>query len=127
EVTVAEFRITAIDVDREKGLASTDVRYDIVGPGTKAWRVERSGLWHMRWRHGVDGWRVVEWTATADLRSSASAPVFTEVTAAALGGNDSFRRQLATSLDAWVATIDSALTRAANRHHGVSVGDAHGH
>jgi hypothetical protein len=36
-VTVAEFLITAIDVDREKGLASTDVRYDIVGQGQDAW------------------------------------------------------------------------------------------
>src|SRR5207245_2304933 len=64
--------------------------------------------------------------ATAHLRSSASAPVFTEVTAAALGGNDSFRRQLTTGLDAWVATIDGVLTRDSNGHHGVSVGDADG-
>src|SRR5712691_8845524 len=125
-VTVAEFLITAIEVDREKGLASTDVRYDIVGPGRESWRVERSGLWRMRWRRGADGWRVTEWTATRDLRSSASAPVFAEVTAAALGGNDSFRRQLTTSLDTWMGTIDSALTRDSNGHHGVSVGDADG-
>jgi Tfp pilus assembly protein PilF/peroxiredoxin len=124
-VTVAEFLITAIDVDREKGLASTDVRYDIVGQGQDAWRVERSGLWRMRWRRG-DGWRVIEWTATRHLRSRAPAPVFAEVTAAALGGNDSFRRQLTRSLDAWMGTIDSALTRDSNGHHGVSVGDADG-
>src|SRR6185503_9609512 len=43
EVTVAEFLITAIEVDREKGVASTDVRYDLVGPGREAWRVEQSG------------------------------------------------------------------------------------
>ena len=42
----------------------------------------------------ASGWRVVEWTATEDVRSRASAPVFSEVTTAALGGNDSFRRQL---------------------------------
>ncbi|HEU0108609.1 MAG TPA: FG-GAP-like repeat-containing protein, partial [Vicinamibacteria bacterium] len=126
EVTVAEFLITAIEVDREKGLATTDVRYDIVGPGTDAWRAERSGTWRMRWRRGADGWRVMEWTATTDLRSRASGPVFAEITTAALGGNDSFRRQLSTSLDAWVATIDSPLTRDSNGHHGVSVGDADG-
>ncbi|PYQ13662.1 MAG: hypothetical protein DMF80_14265 [Acidobacteria bacterium] len=126
EVTVAEFLITAIEADPDKGLTSTDVRYDIVGPGTDAWRVERSGRWHMRWRRGADGWRVVEWTATAHLRSSAGAPVYAEVTTAALGGNDSFRRQLTTSLDAWMATIDGVLTRDSNGHHGVSVGDADG-
>jgi Tfp pilus assembly protein PilF/peroxiredoxin len=126
QVTVAEFLITAIEVDREKGLATTDVRYDIVGPATDGGRAQRSGLWRMRWRRGADGWRVMEWTATADLRSRASAPVFAEITTAALGGNDSFRRQLSTSLDAWVATIDSPLTRDSNGHHGVSVGDADG-
>ncbi len=126
EVTVAEFLITAIEVDREKGLATTDVRYDIAGPGTDAWRAERSGTWRMRWRRGADGWRVSEWTASAQLRSRASAPVFTEITTAALGGNDSFRRQLTTGLDAWAATIDSPLTRDSNGHHGVSVGDVDG-
>ena len=56
----------------------------------------------------------------------ASAPIFRDVTDAALGGNDSFRRQLNTGLDAWMATFDSVLTRDSNGHHGVSVGDADG-
>ena len=127
EVTVAEFLITAIDVDREKGLASTDVRYDIVGPGTDAWRVERSGTWRMRWRRGAYGWRVIEWTAVTDVRSRAPYPVFAEVTTAALGGTDSFRRQLTTGLDAWMRDDRlGVLTRDSNGHHGVSVGDADG-
>jgi hypothetical protein len=122
-VTVAEFLITAIDVDREKGLASTEVRYDIAGPGREAWRVERSGRWRMRWRRGGDGWRVTEWTATASA-GSASAPVFTE--SRRHPGRNGVRRQLTTGLDAWMGTIDSALTRDSNGHHGVSVGDADG-
>ena len=126
EVTLAEFLITSIDVKRDEGLASTDVRYDIVGKGKDAWRVERSGVWRMRWRRGSSGWRVVEWTAADGVRSSAASPIFAEVTTAALGGNESFRRQLTTGLDAWVATIDSGLTRDSNGHHGVSVGDADG-
>jgi len=126
EVTVAEFLITAIEVDREKGLASTDVRYDIAGPGTQAWRVERSGTWRMRWRRGADDWRVNEWTGLTDVHSRAPFPVFTEVTTAALGGTESFRRQLATGLDAWSAAIDGVLTRDSNGHHGVAVGDADG-
>ena len=44
----------------------------------------------------------------------------------ALGGNASLERQLGTSLDAWMATLDSVLTRDSNGHHGVSVGDADG-
>jgi Tfp pilus assembly protein PilF/peroxiredoxin len=126
-VEVAEFLITAIEVDRAKGRARTEVRYDIVGRGRQAWRAECVGRWHLSWRREADGaWRVLEWTASEHQRSRASAPVFTEVTQSALGGNDSFRRQLGTGLDAWVATIDSSLTRDSNGHHGVSVGDADG-
>ena len=80
----------------------------------------------MSWRRGASGWRVVEWTAESLLTSRARTPVFTEVTEAALGSNDSFRRQLTTGLDAWMATFDSVLTRDSNGHHGVSVGDADG-
>ena len=50
QVTVAEFLITSIDLKRDEGLANTSVRYDIVGPGKDAWRVEQSGVWRMRWR-----------------------------------------------------------------------------
>jgi Flp pilus assembly protein TadD/peroxiredoxin len=126
EVTVAEFLVTSIEGSRDSGLVHTDVRYDIVGVGKTAWRVEHVGAWRMGWRPGRSGWRVVEWTATSDLMSRVSSPVFTEVTEAALGSNDSFRRQLNTGLDAWMGTLDSVLTRDSNGHHGVSVGDADG-
>jgi len=126
EVTVAEFLVTAIEVDREKGLASTGVRYDLVGPGTDAWRVERSGTWRLQWRRSAEGWRVTEWSAVAALRSRAPLPVFAEVTTSALGGTESFRRQLTTRLDDWSAAIDGVLTRDSNGHHGIAVGDADG-
>jgi hypothetical protein len=85
-VEVAEFPITTIDVNRATGLARTEVRYDIVGRGRSAWRVQCVGRWSMRWRRGADGaWRVVEWTASDQQSSRASAPIFTEMTTAALG------------------------------------------
>ena len=95
-------------------------------PERQAWRVERVGVWQMSWRRAASGWRVVEWTSDSLLTSRASAPIFTDVTDAALGSNDSFRRQLNTGLDDWMATFDSVLTRDSNGHHGVSVGDADG-
>jgi Flp pilus assembly protein TadD/peroxiredoxin len=125
EVTVAEFLITAIDVDAS-GLARTSVRYDIVGAGTKAWRVEHVGEWRMSWRRGASGWQVVEWIAESLVTSRARSPLFAEVTEAALGSMDSFRRQLSTGLDPWMAALDSVLLRDSNGHHGVSVGDADG-
>jgi Flp pilus assembly protein TadD/peroxiredoxin len=126
KVDVAEFLVTSLDLEREQGLASTDVRFDFVGPGKDTWRVERSGVWRLRWQRAPAGWRVVEWTAVSLLRASAAAPVFAEVTTAALGGEDSFRRQLSASFDAWVARTDAGLTRDSNGHHGVSVGDIDG-
>jgi Flp pilus assembly protein TadD len=124
EVTVAEFLISSIGAT-ETGLR-TDVRYDIVGVGATAWRVQRVGTWRMTWNKAASGWRVAEWSSHSLVTSRAARPVFTEITTAALDGNDSFRRQLGTGLDAWNAALDSVLTRDSNGHHGVSVGDADG-
>ena len=129
DVAIAEFLITAIEpdgaADPPSGLHTT-VRYDIVGAGTKWHRVEHVGEWDMVWRRNASGWQVVRWTALSHLVSRARNPVFTEITQAALGGNDSFRRQLNIDLDSWMATFDSVLTRDSNGHQGVSVGDVDG-
>jgi Flp pilus assembly protein TadD len=129
EVAAAELLITSIEpdgpADPPSGLRTT-VRYDIVGSGTKAYRVEHVGEWAMAWRRNPSGWQVVRWTATSHLVSGARQPIFTEITASALGGNRSFRDQLNIDLDSWMATFDSVLTRDSNGHQGVSVGDADG-
>ena len=114
DVAVAELLITSIEpdgpADSPSGLRTT-VRYDIVGAGTKVYRAEHVGEWEMGWRRNASGWQVVRWTATSHLVSRARHPIFTEITEAALGGNDSFRRQLNIDLDSWMATFDSVLTR----------------
>ena len=98
EVTVTELLITSIDTAAEgpSPLLRTDVRYDIVGIGLKTWRVEHVGVWKMSWRKDSSGWQVAEWTTASHLTSRARSPIFTEVTAAVLGSNDSFGRQLST-------------------------------
>jgi Tfp pilus assembly protein PilF/peroxiredoxin len=128
EVNTAEFLITAIDVERSgTPSARTDVRYDLVGRGPGAWRAERVGRWRMVWRRGGDGaWRVSEWTASEQVKSRAPDPVFTEVTETGFGRIPSFARQLASGLDAWLATLDSVFMLDSMGHHGVSVGDADG-
>jgi Tfp pilus assembly protein PilF/peroxiredoxin len=126
QVATAEFLITSLTVDRERGSATAEVRYDLVGPGRTAHRVQRVGRWRMRWQKGPSGWRVVEWTALSDTRSSAPAPVFAEVTTAAFGAIDSFRRQLGVSLDDWGTALDSAVARDSSGHHGVAVADVDG-
>jgi Tfp pilus assembly protein PilF len=129
DVSVAEFLITAIEPDgavQEPMRVRTTVRYDVVGAGTSAYRVEHVGEWEIGWQRNTSGWQITRWSALSHVVSRARAPLFTEITASALGRNDSFGRQLDIDLDSWMATIDSVLTRDSNGHHGVAVGDADG-
>jgi Flp pilus assembly protein TadD/peroxiredoxin len=125
-IRTTEFQVTAIEATDASGSVRVEVRFDLVGAGAGAWRAEQVGVWRMRWRHAADGWQVVEWLGPTVTMSRASHPVFTEITAAAIGGTEAFRRQLNTPLDAWMTTLDAVLTRDSNGHHGVSVGDADG-
>src|SRR4051812_20890316 len=53
DVAVAEFLITSIEPDgpaESPAGVRTAVRYDIVGAGTNAYRVEHVGQWEMTWR-----------------------------------------------------------------------------
>jgi Flp pilus assembly protein TadD/peroxiredoxin len=129
EVTVAEFLITALaadGIDVPPSRLRTTIRYDLVGSGTTMHRVEHVGEWELTWQRTASRWQIVRWTALSHVVSRTKRPVFTEITDAALGGNESFHRQLSIPLDSWMATIDSVLTRDSNGHHGVSVGDVDG-
>ncbi|HWK09170.1 MAG TPA: hypothetical protein VNR64_03915, partial [Vicinamibacterales bacterium] len=128
-VAVAEFLVTSIAADGADDPPSalrTTVRYDLVGAGASSYRVHHVGEWAIGWKRDASGWRIVRWTVVSHVVSRARDPIFTEITTAALGGNDSFRRQLAIDLDSWMATFDSVVTRDSNGHQGVSVGDADG-
>ena len=123
----AEFLITQIEVERGSvPRARTTVRFDLTGTAKGAWRAERLGHWQLRWQRAADGWRVTEWTTTDHLRSRAPAPIFTEVTEAAFGKNESFRRQLVPGLDYWASHLDAVFMPRGMGHHGVSVGDIDG-
>ncbi len=127
-IDTAEFLITRIEVTRDpRPAASTIVRFDIAGPAKTGWRSQRLGHWQMRWEKNADGaWRVVEWTALDHVRSHASAPAFTEMTAPAFGAAPSFQRQLVPGLDYWASHLDAVFTPRGMGHHGVSVGDFDG-
>ena len=125
-VVTAEFLIIAIEVPEAPAPVRTDVRYDIVGAGRAAGRIQHTGVWRMSWTQASSSPQVTEWAALSHVAAHAKAPLFTEITATALAANESFRQQLSTPLDDWNATLDSVLTRDSNGHHGVSVGDADG-
>ncbi len=80
----------------------------------------------MTWRRANGSWQVAEWRAGPHVISRAPVPVFEEITDGVLDASGPVVRQFSTGLDAWMARLDSVLTRDSNGHHGVSVGDADG-
>jgi Tfp pilus assembly protein PilF/peroxiredoxin len=126
QVRVAEFLVTRIE-SPAADKARTQVRFDLVGSGAAAYRTERVGHFVIDWRRDAGaGWRAAGWRALDEQQSRAAQTVFREVTEAALGANDSFRRQLSTALDPWLATLDAVFMMVSMGHHGVSAGDADG-
>jgi len=125
-VEVAETLVPVFDLGADGREARTEVRYDLVGPGHHAWRVQRNGTWSLRWRLEEEGWRITEWVPESGTTIRAPTPVFTEVTASAFSGTESFRRQLTLGFDAWAETLDQGLARDSSGHHGIAAGDADG-
>ena len=103
-VLVTDFDVTAIEGPDAAGLVTADDRFDLVGRQASDGRVQANGVWRQRWRKAPGGWQIVEWTTAEMTLSRAPRPVFTELTAAAIGGTESFRRQLSTPLDACSTT-----------------------
>ena len=125
-LTAADFDVTAIGAPDANGVVDADVRFALVGQPKIGSRVQANGVWRQRWREDADGWRIVEWKTIEITTSRTPRPIFTEITAAAFGGTEAFRRQLNTPLDAWSNSIDAALTNDSNGHHGLATGDADG-
>jgi Flp pilus assembly protein TadD len=124
-VLTTEFQVTAIEPAAAGGV-TTEVRFDLVGTADGWHRIEHVGTWRMEWRESEGRWQVADWRVVREAASRTRKPIFSEVTAAAIGANASAQRQLNTPLDAWTGALDAVLTRDSNGHHGVSAGDADG-
>ena len=130
-IDVAEFLI--IRIERIGATGETDspirttVRYDITGAARQGHRAERLGRWQMIWKRTGGVWHVAEWSASDQVRSHVTTPVFAEVTEAAFGGNaQAFQQQLRYGSDAWLSSLDAALQLDTMALHGLAVGDADG-
>ena len=117
KLLTVEFQVTAIQDQR------TRVRYELVGTGAGFHREQRVGNWQLDW-DAAD--RVFLWRAEEETRSRSSAPCYEDVTAAAMGGNPSYARQLAHGVDYWRTVLDAACGIDIYGHNGVSVGDIDG-
>jgi tetratricopeptide (TPR) repeat protein len=129
----ASFEITRI---REIGNAAdpasskrfeTEVRYELVGTGAGFHREQRVGEWSIEWQLEAENhYQVVRWTAGAETRSRATAPVFADITPSAFSSAPCYEAQLLKGTDYWRTVLDAASGIDIYGHNGVVFGDIDG-
>ena len=132
EVVTAEFQITAVEVVGLEGSTpaslparvQTRVRYEIVGGGTGFHREQRIGNWELNWVRSSSGeFQIRAWRTLDEMVARSRAPVYVDVTSAALSGNSSYAAQLLHGTDYWRTVLDGASGIDIYGHNGVSVAD----
>lgn len=125
QVETAEFEVYGIDITGRSPLSlQLQIRYDIVALRRDGLREERTGSWDTTWSRDTAGaWRAVRWEAIQETRSAGPSIAFLDVTAQALDGTDSYRRQMLRGIDFWRTTLDAATGIDLYGNNGVAAGD----
>jgi tetratricopeptide (TPR) repeat protein len=125
QIETAEFEIYGIEQTAEDPLVvQTDIRYDLVLTRSGARKEERVGSWRVEWVRSESGaWKARKWRADQESVATTDGPVFVDVTAQALGGTDSYNRQLLHGADYWRTVLDGAIGMDVYCNNGVAVGD----
>jgi tetratricopeptide (TPR) repeat protein len=125
EVETAEFEIFAIAQIADQPLSvRADIRYDIVTARSGGRKEECVGSWHTEWFRSDSGaWKARKWQAEEESIATAKGRVFIDVTIQALGGTDSYNRQLLHGADYWRTVLDGAIGTDIYCNNGVAVGD----
>ena len=125
QVDTAEFEIVAIEEIAQAPLAvRLDIRYDIVGARSDRRREERVGHWRTEWSQNSSGeWSVRRWEAGEETSTLALQPVFLDVTPQALGGTESYAKQMLRGADYWRTVLDGACGIDVYGNNGVAAGD----
>lgn len=125
QIETAEFEIFGIQQIADDPLAvRADIRYDLVSTWSGARKEERVGSWHTEWVRGNTGaWKARKWEADEESSATVKDPVFVDVTAQALGGTESYNRQLLHGADYWRTVLDGAIGLDIYCNNGVAVGD----
>ena len=124
----AELKLGSIEVTSNQPLsAKTSVYYDLIGTVGANQREERTGVWDLTWRkEAAGGWRIHAWTAAAESRARLTGPGFTDISAAAFAGVDSYQAQMAHGVDYWRTVLDGACGIDIYGNNGLAVGDFDG-
>jgi Flp pilus assembly protein TadD/peroxiredoxin len=124
-VETAEFEIVGITQISQSPIAvRAAIRYSFVVSPKNGGREERIGQWVTEWARNTSGtWQAAQWECGEEALSRTHGPVFLDVTAQALGGVASYRRQLLYGVDDWRTALDGACGIDVYGNNGVAVGD----
>jgi tetratricopeptide (TPR) repeat protein len=142
-ILIAEFQITAIEpkgagADSANATPSsasvpnrldTRMRYEIVGMGADFYREQSVGDWNVVWKPSgtdkflVDSWVIDSWHALDETQARSNSPCYQDITAEALGKNESYSRQMLHGTDYWRTILDGACGIDIYGHNGISVAD----
>jgi tetratricopeptide (TPR) repeat protein len=124
-IETAEFEIFGIEqTGGSPAAVSADIRYDLVLTRSGERREERVGSWHTEWVRSESGaWKARKWQAGEETAAATKGPVFIDVTAQALAGNESYDRQFSHGADYWRTVLDGAVGVDVYCNNGVAVGD----
>ena len=128
KLDVAEFEIVGFNgSSRTARNLESDVRYRFVGTTARNGREERAGIWKLSWSQSPEKtWSVNRWAATEESVSSATSPLFRDVTELALGKIPSYQKQLTFGVDHWRSVIDGACGIDVYGNNGIAAGDFDG-
>ena len=127
-IVTAEFQVTGIDAEgtpsQPPSRLETRIRYEIVGSGTNLYREQRVGSWDLVWEPSSSGdFLLRRWRAVEETQAGSTAPIYLDVTSAALSSNHSYSAQMMHGTDYWRTVLDGACGIDIYGHNGVSVAD----
>lgn len=122
----AKFKVFRIHRSGEPPRVTTRVVLEADGVLPGSTRVQMRAVWDVAWVEMEGVWLLAEVRSVSLERARLKARPFTDVTRAALAGNDCFDAQLGIGLDGWRTRLDSASGIDIYGHQGVSIGDFDG-
>lgn len=125
-VRTSEFQLTALA--EHAGTLDTSIRYSLTTEHPDGSRGQRVGQWQVRWistqpEAPAPEWKLIRLEALGESQAILKGNGFSDVTAAALGGNPSYAAQLLKGSDYWRTVLDGACGIDLYGNNGVAVGD----
>jgi len=106
--------------------AAIRLRVELAGESREGGRLSLQGHWETSWDRDGEQWKLAS-VAPAALREVRGGAIqFLEMTGQALGGNESFHKQLSRGADHWRGILDEATGIDVYGHNGIAVGDYDG-